>query len=248
MKKLLLLTVIMAVVFTLAISVTPFAVFAEETEETTPETTETPPETETETEEEEEIDYSAIINALLTANDNEEIDYDALVASLKTAMESEEKDAVSDWFTNNWGVILTAIIGLLSSVLVMFGALNIFKRKIFEGDNAIANAIIGTLENTKLKVNVEEIVEKQVKKIAVELSDSIDKVTELSNKVEPLFKSLSTVLMYVALPIAKSNKSMTTAERLEMLTSIQTLQALLNVENETLSEDLTAQIELAKGE
>ena len=53
MKKLLLLTVLMAVIFTLAISVTPFAVFAEEPEETAPETTETLPETETEIETEE---------------------------------------------------------------------------------------------------------------------------------------------------------------------------------------------------
>lgn len=247
MKKLLLLTVLVAVIFTLAISVTSFAVFAEETEETAPEPTETPPETEEEATEE-DIDYSAIINALLTANENEDIDYDALVASLKTAMESEEEDAVGDWFTDNWGIILTALIGVFCSIFALFGGLSIFKKKVFEGDNALANAIIGTLETTKLKVNVGEIVRAEVKKIAVELSDSIDKVSELSNKVEPLFKSLSTVMMYVALPIAKSNKSMTTAERLEMLTSIQDLQHLLSVANETLSEDITAQIELAQGE
>ena len=75
-----------------------------------PEPTETPPETEEEATEE-DIDYSAIINALLTANENEDIDYDALVASLKEAMESEEEEAVGDWFTDNWGVILTALIG-----------------------------------------------------------------------------------------------------------------------------------------
>lgn len=247
MKKLLLLTVLVAVIFTLAISVTPFAVFAEEPEETVPEPTETPPETEEEATEE-DIDYSAIINALLTANENEDIDYDELVASLKEAMESEEEEAVGDWFTDNWGVILTALIGALCSICALFGGLSIFKRKVFEGDSALANAIIGTLETTKLKVNVEEIVTAQVKKIGAELSDSIDTVTDLTNKVEPLFKSLSTVLMYVALPIAKSNKSMTTAERLEMLTAIQTLQGLLSVDDKTLTEDITAQIELAQGE
>ena len=308
MKKLLLLTVLLAVIFTFTICVTPFAVFAEETAETliiggiytyadeygacevtivsdTQYSAHFTFTDETEpfdyigdyTYEDEElslyilgdvfgvftvqgstlvkveetlsadIDYSAIINALI-ANDNEDIDYDALVESLKEALASEEEDAVGDWFTNNWGVILTAAISILSTILVMFGALNVFKRNIYKGDNALANAVIGTLENTKLKVNVEGIVEKQVKKVAVELSDNINKVTELSNKVEPLFKAFSTVMMYVALPIAKSNKTMTTAERLEMLTAIQGLQELLSVKNETLSEDLTAQIELAKSE